>query len=409
MTCRRPAPLRPATRERQNARGRLCGRGSAAPHVGNSPARRAPKKVRGAACGGGHIVSGRIYGRSSGCCAPHSFRSAGREHLLIERRRASRPERGAARSHNPTACRVWCCRGLVACSRRQRYLNAPVPGVKTDQYTTTTQCPFVRFVRYCFGAMRPQNVDDGVFSIEIVTEIHPVEGELWPAHVHERHELLSAVSRSVTVLSERRVHVVPRGSAIWIPAGCEHAARAVAGNVMRCTWFMSEAVPDALRQTTMLASSPLLDAVLVHIDGDLTDASRRNAEAFALDLLTIGVRADAGLPQPTTAWLRSVTDRLADSPDDGRTVAEWATFASVSTRTFSRRFLAETGMRFGEWRTRLRMQTAMAFLQTGAPVAVVARRVGFDSPAAFTTAFRRVVGVAPSDFVRGAEHVDPLV
>ncbi len=162
--------------------------------------------------------------------------------------------------------------------------------------------------------MRPPSVDDGVYSVEIVTEPHPADGEFWPEHVHERHELLSAASHSVTVISGRRVDVVPRGSVIWIPAGCEHAARAVAGNTMRCTWSMSEAVPDSLLHPTMLVSLPLLDAVLMHIDSDLADTGRRNAEAFALDLLTIGARPDTGLPQPTAVSLRSVTDSLADWP-----------------------------------------------------------------------------------------------
>ncbi|MBT9605517.1 AraC family transcriptional regulator [Microbacterium sp.] len=241
-------------------------------------------------------------------------------------------------------------------------------------------------------------------SVEIVTPA--LREDCWATHDHLDHELLSSITGVVTVTTAHAVFVVPRGAAIWIPALTAHDVRASPGNVMRCTWFLRGAVPDALALPTVLTCSPLLDDVLTHLDDEYADLERAperraRAEAFALDLLSLGARPDAGLPQPRSPWLRVVTTALAASPGDDRTVEEWARSCAVSTRTFTRRFRDETGESFSQWRSRLRMQAAMAALAAGAPVAAVARRVGYDSAAAFSTAFREVAGVSPRAFAVG--------
>ncbi len=243
--------------------------------------------------------------------------------------------------------------------------------------------------------------EPSLLSVEIVTPRLPPEGEFWPEHTHPAHELLSAITQGVTVATEDSVHVLPRGSAIWIPAGCPHTVRAGAGNTMRCTWFETSALPDALTRPTVLTTSALLDGVLRHLDTEHGSDRRERAEAFALDLLSTDAQPDSGLPQPSTHWLRDVTTALAASPRENRTVEQWAASCAVSVRTFTRRFQSETGMSFSEWRARLRVQAAMAELAAGTPVASVARGVGFESPSAFTTAFRRETGVTPIAFARG--------
>jgi AraC-like DNA-binding protein len=244
--------------------------------------------------------------------------------------------------------------------------------------------------------------EPSLLSVEIVTPRLPAEGQFWPEHTHDAHELLSAITHGITVATDEAVHILPRGSAIWIPAGCPHAVRAGAGNTMRCTWFETSALPDALAHPTVLTTSALLDGVLRHLDTERGADQRERAEAFALDLLSMDAQADTGLPQPSTHWLRDVTTALAAAPGDSRTVEQWAASCAVSVRTFTRRFQAETGVSFSEWRTRLRVQAAMAALTAGSAVAAVARGVGFESPSAFTTAFRRETGVTPLAFVRGA-------
>jgi len=245
-------------------------------------------------------------------------------------------------------------------------------------------------------------------SVEIATPAG--SGDVWPTHDHPDHELLSSITGTVTVSTTAAIFVVPRGAAMWIPAFTPHEVHAGPGNTMRCTWFLPGAVPDALARATVLTTSPLLDGVLTHLDIEYSDPERTperraRAEAFALDLLSLGASADSGLPQPHTGWLRGVTAALAAEPGDARTVEEWARHCAVSTRTFTRRFREETGESFSRWRLRLRMQAAIAALNAGVPVAVAARRVGYESAAAFSTTFREVMGTSPREFA-ASRHDD---
>ena len=57
-------------------------------------------------------------------------------------------------------------------------------------------------------------------------------------------------------------------------------------------------------------------------------------------------------------------------------------------------------MGFNEWRRRVRFQGAMQALSRGERVSVVAREHGYNSPSAFTSAFRKVMGNVPSSVLQ---------
>jgi AraC family transcriptional regulator of adaptative response / methylphosphotriester-DNA alkyltransferase methyltransferase len=79
----------------------------------------------------------------------------------------------------------------------------------------------------------------------------------------------------------------------------------------------------------------------------------------------------------------------------------------ASSRRQLQRAYAEIGnTTFRDHLTRVRMQKAAELLATrGMTVREVAHRVGYRQPAQFAKAFRRRLGVAPSDYrVDGARH-----
>jgi AraC-like DNA-binding protein len=52
-------------------------------------------------------------------------------------------------------------------------------------------------------------------------------------------------------------------------------------------------------------------------------------------------------------------------------------------------------MSFARWRTHARLRAALVHLADGVPVSVVAGRVGYRTPSAFVSVFRRTLGVTP--------------
>src|SRR5690606_16861112 len=105
-----------------------------------------------------------------------------------------------------------------------------------------------------------------------------------------------------------------------------------------------------------------------------------------------------GLPMPQDARLLKIARALSDRPDDARRMEQWAEWAGVAPRTLSRRFAAETGFNFTEWRQRVRLLRALELLAAGRPVTAIALDLGYDSVSAFIALFRRVFGVTPGRY-----------
>jgi AraC-like DNA-binding protein len=128
-----------------------------------------------------------------------------------------------------------------------------------------------------------------------------------------------------------------------------------------------------------------------------------------LDLLLIAVlrawfaRPDAEAP----AWYRAYSDPVAgkalrlihDDPAHPWTVAELAVEAGVSRAAFARRFtelVGEPPMKFlTDWRLSL---AADLLLEPDATIGSVAYQVGYGSPFALSTAFKRVRGMSPQQY-----------
>jgi transcriptional regulator GlxA family with amidase domain len=113
-----------------------------------------------------------------------------------------------------------------------------------------------------------------------------------------------------------------------------------------------------------------------------------------------GQRQYVDLPVPESSGdsLQGVLDWMLDNLTDDHTVPELAARATMSDRTFARRFVAETGTTPLKWITQQRVLHARSLLeQTGLGVEQIAAECGFGTAALLRHHFRRVVGVAPQD------------
>jgi len=59
-----------------------------------------------------------------------------------------------------------------------------------------------------------------------------------------------------------------------------------------------------------------------------------------------------------------------------------------------------------QWRTHARLQASIALLSDGHTVARVADRVGYATPSAFVTAFRRATGSTPAAYANAVANRD---
>ncbi|WP_183811380.1 AraC family transcriptional regulator [Tunturiibacter empetritectus] len=136
----------------------------------------------------------------------------------------------------------------------------------------------------------------------------------------------------------------------------------------------------------------------------------RLAEVLFIQLLRAHI---ASGPEHNKGWLRAVFDPqlgtalrvIHDRVNTAWTVESLAAAAGMSRSAFAARFRELLGQTPLEYVTGWRMQKAMQLLeQRDKKLIDVARLVGYESDAAFSKAFKRVVGVNTGEYIKRARE-----
>jgi len=90
---------------------------------------------------------------------------------------------------------------------------------------------------------------------------------------------------------------------------------------------------------------------------------------------------------------------LHERPEHDWTIEALAQVAALSRSAFAERFVQFVGQPPMQYLTNWRMQLATNYLRNGTEsIASVANRIGYDSEAAFSRAFKKSVGAPPSEW-----------
>jgi AraC-like DNA-binding protein len=134
--------------------------------------------------------------------------------------------------------------------------------------------------------------------------------------------------------------------------------------------------------------------------------ANRLAEVLFIQVLREHI---ASGPERNKGWLRAIFDpqigaalsAIHDRVNTPWTVESIAAAAGMSRSAFAARFKELLGQTPLQYVTEWRMQKAMHLLQKRDEKLIdVARSVGYDSDAAFSKAFKRVVGTNPSQYLK---------
>ena len=215
-------------------------------------------------------------------------------------------------------------------------------------------------------------------------------GMLDPPHSHPRSQLTYCTAGVMLVVVSDAVFMLPPRRAIWIPAGVEHEVRC-RGAVSSHTLYIDPALDRAPLATRVVEVSDLVRALIVEVGGFEPDYNLEGREGEIARLLLSEVRrmptTPTDVPMPQDERLLRVCHALINDPTDGRNLDEWASFAAMGRRTFTRAFRRETGAGLATWRQRMRLMAAIPKLEAGQSVTTVAYDVGYES------------GFAPSAFI----------
>ncbi len=259
---------------------------------------------------------------------------------------------------------------------------------------------------------RPASVYRPVVPHELDVEALPIvtkatdypAGHVIEPHHHARGQLVYAEHGVMMVAGDGGQWIVPPTRAIWMPPGVSHMIRCIGVVHMRSIYIRPDAAAHLPANAQAVGVSALLAELIraavkiaLPYDADSRDGRLMRLlldELHALPVLPLH------LPQPADPRLRRICARLAERPDDTSTLADWAVDLGVDAKTIQRRFARETGMTFGQWRQQARLLHALERLAIGDKVVDVALALGYDSPSAFATMFKRQFGETPSAFFR---------
>lgn len=230
-------------------------------------------------------------------------------------------------------------------------------------------------------------------------------GQWYEKHSHSQHQLIWARTGVLGVKVGDSQWVLPTSRALWVPAGTPHQTGASTSAEMVSPLLLPERCNVPWREPTVIVVDDLLGPLITYLAQDLDVDARGRAERVALDILRPALARPISIPMPNDDRAMAVADIVLADPGDRRTLEALARSVGSSRRTLTRLFADETRMPFHVWRSQVRVQAGVTRLAAGHPVARTAFAVGYSTPSAFTTAFNRVLGTTPSEYVNAARTV----
>lgn len=215
-------------------------------------------------------------------------------------------------------------------------------------------------------------------------------------HHHERGQLLFAVEGLMVANTAAGTWLVPRGHALWMPAGLDHDVSMHGEVSMRTAYVRAAEAARLSSECRVLKVGALLEGALTALADEARGATRTDRANhlmwLVLDEINRAPSTAFVLPLPKDARLSRLARALVARPGSSKTIDQWCDVVGVSRRTMTRLFRSQTGVSFGDWRRRLRLLSATARVSGGEALPKVAASLGYRNAAAFRTMARRHFG-----------------
>ncbi|MNK83493.1 HTH-type transcriptional repressor of iron proteins A [compost metagenome] len=228
----------------------------------------------------------------------------------------------------------------------------------------------------------------------------------YPQHRHAGGEFVYSFNGVIEVKVAGHHYLAPPQYGLWLPPNVEHVGLARYEACHFSLYIAQERCAALPNKPCALTVSPLVRAILEHLRLHPQTSSRADADERLLhvlvDQLVQAPCAGSYLPTSEDPLLAPVLRTLEANPGDNRSLPELARASNTTERTLMRRCQRDLGMSFVEWRQRLRVVKAMPLLEAGRTVETIAFDLGYSSASAFIAMFRRLMGVTPDEFRKGA-------
>ena len=245
---------------------------------------------------------------------------------------------------------------------------------------------------------------DGLYRPVVATETVYPDGHIVAPHHHRRSQLLYGSTGVVVVTTADIAWAMPPRRAMWIPAGTVHEVRML-GGVRKLNLYIEPDAIDHMPDRCRVLGVPKLMRSL--LDEAVTLPAEYHPDGRTAALMTLILHElprlpalPLSLPLPRDEAMAHRCRAFLLRPTAHDTIDRWTKSLGVSRRTFTRWFRQQTGLSFAAWRQQACIMAALPRLAAEHPVTTIALDLGYDNPAAFTTMFKRVMGSAPTTYIR---------
>jgi len=249
-----------------------------------------------------------------------------------------------------------------------------------------------------------EKIENAGDKIVLTHQIDMPAGYQGQLHHHVWYQLMYASKGVLNVEYQNQIMLVPPQKAIWLPPNCHHRVRVPVGAHFHSVYFRPDRVSELGNTSKVLSVTPLVRELILTV-GELTqfekvlDEKGLRLTQVLIDQLSLQADSTLSLLIPSDKRLNALVTCIIQTPSHASSLEDWAKEIGLSSRTISRLFNKEVGMGFKEWRQKVRLLEAINLLEQGLSVTQVALDVGYQSPSAFSYAFKQVFDITPMGYL----------
>jgi AraC-like DNA-binding protein len=223
------------------------------------------------------------------------------------------------------------------------------------------------------------------------------------SHTHPRGQLIFSSKGITRVVTDQGIYLIPSSQAFWCPPNNNHKLYFL-GKVEIANLFIDPFWSNKLSKNQKVINvSPLLKeliskAVKVDINYSKNGKEHRLMEVIIDEISELN-SSPLALPWSEHPKLKNIMLDIFNNPTNSKNIQQSADFSHISSRTLARIFKKEINMTFSQWRMQARLFYALEKLYEGKSVTFIALELGYSTPSAFITAFRRSLGKSPLDYI----------
>jgi AraC-like DNA-binding protein len=215
-------------------------------------------------------------------------------------------------------------------------------------------------------------------------------------------QLKFALTGVMVVASSDGHWVVPPTRALWLAPNVRHRVRMLGKVQLRSVFLHPSSAHGLPDKSCLLPASPLFREVMAEVATSPLHRTSSKRTRLLIELLLEEVQghtnAPIRLPAPRDHRLATICTHIQEHLDDMKSLHEWSKELGYDERTLHRLFIQELGLSFLQWRQQAKLLAALEWLAEGRPILSIALDLGYQTQSAFTSMFRRNLGMSPSEF-----------